>query len=264
MIKENNAMKNKKKILVLSLIVAMLAIAVVGGSLAWFTAEDEATNTFTIGSVEIIQNEKQRVIDANGNKTNDYEDFEDDKVLLPIGDPSDLGNDPNFVDKFVSVTSTGNNEAYVRTHIAMPTALKDVLVLDYLDTYIAADITEGKWTLTATTENVTVDGIVYTVYSYTYGSALGKDETTPNLLEGVYIKAETDMNIYRKDATDPEKITEAYFVWNGQEITALNVATLQIDVLVATQAVQAQGFDGAMDALDNAFGANSIPTFTVE
>ena len=44
---------NKKKILALCLIVCMLAIAVVGGTLAYFTDTDDAVNTFTAGNVEI-------------------------------------------------------------------------------------------------------------------------------------------------------------------------------------------------------------------
>ena len=47
----------KKKILVLSIVIILLTTAVVGGSLAWFTDTDSATNTFTVGSVKIAQNE---------------------------------------------------------------------------------------------------------------------------------------------------------------------------------------------------------------
>lgn len=43
----------KKKIVSLCLVVAMLAIAIIGGSLAYFTDEDEAVNTFTVGNVDI-------------------------------------------------------------------------------------------------------------------------------------------------------------------------------------------------------------------
>ena len=43
----------KKKILVLALSIAMVAILAVGGSLAYFTDKDEATNTFTVGNVKI-------------------------------------------------------------------------------------------------------------------------------------------------------------------------------------------------------------------
>ena len=43
----------KKKLTALCLVVALLAIAVVGGSLAYFTDTKEAENTFTVGSVSI-------------------------------------------------------------------------------------------------------------------------------------------------------------------------------------------------------------------
>ena len=43
----------KKKILAIVLCVAMLAIAIVGGTMAYFTDEHEQTNTFTMGKVDI-------------------------------------------------------------------------------------------------------------------------------------------------------------------------------------------------------------------
>ena len=42
----------KKKVLSVALVVAMIAI-MVSGTLAYFTARDDVTNTFTVGSVEI-------------------------------------------------------------------------------------------------------------------------------------------------------------------------------------------------------------------
>ena len=47
----------KKKIIAVCLIVAMAAIAVVGGTLAWFTDDEVATNTFTVGNVDITLTE---------------------------------------------------------------------------------------------------------------------------------------------------------------------------------------------------------------
>ena len=49
----------KKKVLAISLIVALLAIAVVSGSLAWFSDEDSVTNTFTVGEIDIFQHEHE-------------------------------------------------------------------------------------------------------------------------------------------------------------------------------------------------------------
>lgn len=40
----------KKKLIAIFLCVALVAIAVVGASLAYFTDTDKATNTFTVGT----------------------------------------------------------------------------------------------------------------------------------------------------------------------------------------------------------------------
>lgn len=50
----------KKKILALSLCVVMAAIAIVGGTLAYFTDTDKATNTFTVGNIDINLTESKR------------------------------------------------------------------------------------------------------------------------------------------------------------------------------------------------------------
>lgn len=47
----------KKKIIALCLIVALAATAVIGGTLAYFTDTDEATNVFTTGNVDITLDE---------------------------------------------------------------------------------------------------------------------------------------------------------------------------------------------------------------
>ena len=53
----------KKKLLAIVLCVAMLAIAIVGGTLAYFTDTDTETNTFTVGNVKIdlIESQLHRV-----------------------------------------------------------------------------------------------------------------------------------------------------------------------------------------------------------
>ncbi len=47
----------KKKLISLAVVVCLLAVAVVGGTLAFFTDEDVVTNTFTAGKVEITLDE---------------------------------------------------------------------------------------------------------------------------------------------------------------------------------------------------------------
>ena len=61
----------KKKILALSLCVVMLAIAIVGGTLAYFTDTDKEVNTFTVGNVdiELLESQYHRVNAGKGNAT---------------------------------------------------------------------------------------------------------------------------------------------------------------------------------------------------
>ena len=63
----------KKKLTAIFLCVALVAIAVVGASLAYFTDTDDATNTFAVGNVTIKLIEEER--DGNGGK----KDFEQNK-----------------------------------------------------------------------------------------------------------------------------------------------------------------------------------------
>lgn len=57
----------KKKIFAIVLCVAMLAIAIAGGTLAYFTDTDVQTNTFTAGKVDISLDEAIVIKDAAGN-----------------------------------------------------------------------------------------------------------------------------------------------------------------------------------------------------
>lgn len=61
----------KKKITALCLCVALLAVAVVGASLAYFTDTKSATNTFTVGNVKIqlLESQYHRVNAGRGNAT---------------------------------------------------------------------------------------------------------------------------------------------------------------------------------------------------
>ena len=47
----------KKKITAIALVVCLVAVAIVGGSLAYFTDTDTKTNTFTVGNVDITLTE---------------------------------------------------------------------------------------------------------------------------------------------------------------------------------------------------------------
>lgn len=61
----------KKKIIALCLCIAMIAIAVVSGTLAYFTDNKEQINTFTAGKLEIKLDEAKLVVDDEGNLSYD-------------------------------------------------------------------------------------------------------------------------------------------------------------------------------------------------
>lgn len=238
----------KKSILALGLIVALGATMMVGGTLAWFSDTDEATNTFTVGSVEIEQ----------------VEDFVQDSVLIPVVEtpdhnvPESMTEDNNYIKKEVSVKNTGNNPAYVQTFIAVPAALDVGLLHQHLGN-------NTDWNLVGTTQNVDIafdhdDDAntaeitqTFNVYCYRNKNIVASGTETSDVLSGVYVDANADIEVYRNDQNE---IEHAYFVWNGAEITAFDLAdanNMKLHVLVATQAVQSQGFDSADAALSSAF-----------
>ena len=240
----------KKKIIVISAAVALLALLAMSTSLAWFSDNDEITNVFTVGSVKIEQNE----VGADGGA------FVQDQDLMPIVNVNDPAADENYIPKIVDITSTGENPAYVRTHIAIPTKLVGTLKLQLSDS--------TKWIPATTYESATsVDGVDYTVYSFTYTDALNKGDVTDDLLLGVYVDAKTDLKdnpatteadlefCYFDDATG-EYVFTGYVAWKAD-----GTANEKVNVLVATQACQSQGFTDAQTALDTVFTA--IPDFSV-
>ncbi len=101
----------KKKITALCLCVALLAIAVVGASLAYFTDTKSATNTFSVGNVKIDLIEQEKTDKG-------LKDFTQDKTLVP-----GKSNDGNAVSKIVTVKNTGKNDAWVWVDLKIPAYL---------------------------------------------------------------------------------------------------------------------------------------------
>ena len=69
----------KKKLFTMAMAIALIAVSIVGMSLAYFTDKKEATNTFTAGGVKIDLIEQQR-----NEAGTELEDFKQDQVLMPI------------------------------------------------------------------------------------------------------------------------------------------------------------------------------------
>lgn len=255
----------KKKITAISLCAALLAIAIVGASLAYFTDTDNKTNTFTVGNVDIDLIEQQRGKEG-------LEPFQQGKKLYPIvgsaqGEKDQYGMPiaKNYVDKVVTVQNKGSEKAYIRAYFAIPSALDDgyegfnaghnVLHFNFGNKFENGTITstegkewiwkhDNKWNYFETTLD---DGIRYNVYYADYYQAVDAGKTTEQFVQGVYL----DKSFDRKDG-------KCYAF--GEEITlddGWNWSAVQCPVFAV--ACQAEGFDNASDAMTAAFGANYNP-----
>lgn len=255
----------KKKTMAICLCVALVAIALVGSTLAYFTDTDNETNTFTVGNVKIDLIEQER--DGQGG----LKDFEQGKNLYPIvgsaqGEKDEFGmpTAKNYVDKMVTVKNTGSEKAYIRAYFAIPSALDDgyetfnaglnVLHFNFGNKVVDGVVSstygvewnwqhDGKWNYFETT----IDGIKYNVYYADYYQAVDPDATTEQLVQGVYLDKSFDIKDGKPYAFDKEFDVDEGWDWN------------KVSCPVFAVACQAEGFDNAADAITAAFGANYNP-----
>ena len=255
----------KKKITAIFLCVALVAIAVVGASLAYFTDTDNATNTFAVGNVEIKLIEQQR-------GENGLVPFEQNKKLYPIvgsaqgeKDAYGMPTAKNYVDKMVTIKNTGTEKAYIRAYFAIPSALDDgyetfnaglnVLHFNFGNKVKNGVVTstegaewiwthDSKWNYFETTLS---DGIKYNVYYADYYQAVDAGATTEQLVQGVYLDKTFDIKDGKCYAFGEEVTLDDGWDWNNVSCPVFAVAC------------QAEGFDNATDAITAAFGANYNP-----
>lgn len=254
----------KKKIMALCLVVALAAVAVIGGTMAYFTDNDSADNTFTVGGVDIALIEQQ--VNEDGTA---LEEFEQDQVLMPIvgsaqGEKDDFGQPvaANYVDKIVTIKNTGKSDAYIRAYFAIPSALDDgyetfnagLNTLHFNFGNKNGVSTEGvQWTWMHGSKwnyfETTIGGVAYNVYYADYYQPLAAGETTEQLVSGVYLDKSFDM----KDGK--------YYAF-GKEVDLSGLITngnLTVNCPVYAVAVQADGFDSADAAVTAALGEQYNP-----
>lgn len=158
----------KKKIVTICLVAALLLLAA-GGTLAYFTAEDDATNTFTVGNVDIELLEPSWDPDGNGEQ---------------IADPGvAVAKDPY-------VKNTGENDAYVRINVTVSDAAAfKTAMAKYGLTDLAAIFdghSEAAWTFAGSSEDTVNDTITYT---YNYNSVVPSGSNTTYLFTSVKLPA---------------------------------------------------------------------------
>ena len=254
----------KKKLTLVVTCIVLVAAMVIGGTLAYFTDKDDATNTFAVGNVKIDLIEQQR-------GENGLEPFEQNKKLYPIvgsaqGEKDALGmpTAKNYVDKMVTIKNTGSEKAYIRAYFAIPSALDDgyetfnagrnTLHFNFGNKVVngAISSTEGvEWTWTHGSKwnyfETTIDGIKYNVYYADYYQAVDAGATTEQLIQGVYLDKSFDIKDGKAYAFGKEITVDAGWDWS------------KVSCPVFAVACQAEGFDNAADAINAAFGANYNP-----
>ena len=226
----------KKKILSLAMIVCMLSIAIVGGTLAYFTDTDSAKNVMTTGKVDIVQYEK----DKNG------DDFDQNQPLMPMIDKRGE-NEPvveggffnekmiNVVDKVITVKNEAaanakNQDVYARTIIAFETARhyaenSTEVFTDMHKTYIGILDNDVEYL----DRYIKINGVEYILAVRLYEEELAPQQESEASLKQIFLAP-----------TANNEVADIF----GDDYT----------ILALSQATQVEGFEDAADALNTAFG----------
>ena len=248
----------KKKIVAFMLVVAMLAIAIVGGTLAYFTDTDAETNVFVVGNVdiELIESQLHRVnagvpngqtstsplwsdVDMSGTAAGyKYNEngfwtgacYTDDQIKTDAETyQNEYLADANIAPgtgyhKMPYVINTGKNDAYIRIRVIIHKDL-DGLLDDSM--YTGTAISSGEFTY----EKV-LDGNFYE-YTFTRVNPLASGEMT---FWNVWGSITMD-----KDVTNAD-ITAAV------NAGLINGATGEFNIVVEADGIQADSFADAATA----------------
>ena len=266
----------KKKITAIFLCVALLAIAIVGASLAYFTDTKSATNTFTVGNVKIDLIESRYHRQGSGSSgdtsiptpnqtasgmkyiTNGATIFTDDEIKADAANYSTYiaERGKNMVPgkniaKSPYVINTGANDAYIRIRVMIPSDANR----DYWQAR-SGGVIESQFCSTAIISGEFIHGR-RTDYPIIDSSGRG-------YVDGNGVKYDV-YTFIRTEPLKPGEMTE-WNVWNYIGITAdatsadiqkaidkgailkADDGTLTVNVLVQADAIQAEGFADAKTA----------------
>ena len=271
----------KKKITAICLCVALLAIAIVGATLAYFTDTKSATNTFTVGNVKIdlIESKFHREGNDNSGDTSipdpTHKVTADDGMAYVTTGHTMFTNDQikedakTYADEYLAVkgenmvpgrnvakcpyvVNTGANDAYVRIRVMVPSkanndfvAVKDGGVITNMWCGTALVGADGKQPEFQHGDNGTNWPVV------TKGvvkDGVTYDVYTFTRIQPLKAGAMTEWNVWNyiginKDATSAD-IQKAI---TAGAITATG-DTMKLNVLVEADAIQAEGFADATAA----------------
>ena len=248
----------KKKLIAIFLCVALVAIAVVGASLAYFTDTKSVTNTFTVGNVKIdlLESSLHRENAGVANGATSTSELWSDVAKEGSGNTSKYkAGDTFYTDaqieanaaeykcenvqlipgrsyhKMPYVKNTGKNDAYIRIRVMIPADL-DTTVLNS-SMYTSSAMDKKEFTM-AYDHSGTVerDNVKYNVYTFTRIDPLAPGEMTYWNVWGTI----------HMDSTVTSAQCEELFGVNGPYPNGV------FPVLVEADAIQAEGFADATAA----------------
>ena len=263
----------KKKITAIFLCVALVAIAIVGASLAYFTDTKSATNTFTVGNVKIdlIESKFHRTGNDNSGDTSIPDPTNTARGMKFVPDGWTVFTDEQIqedagtyatdylavkgknmvpgrgVAKCPYVVNTGANDAFIRIRVMVPSAANN----DFVNVHSGGVIT-NQWCSTAFINGEFIDG---KGGGWNNAPAIDKASVTK---DGVKYDVYT---FTRKEPLKAGAMTE-WNVWNfigiNKDATSADIqkavdagaitATGELNVLVEADAIQAEGFADAAAA----------------
>ena len=271
----------KKKITAIFLCVALLAIAIVGASLAYFTDTKTATNTFTVGNVKIdlIESKFHREGNGNSNDTSILKPTNTARGMKYVRDGNKAFTDEEIqadaatyktdyldvkgqnmvpgrrVAKSPYVVNTGANDAFIRIRVMVPSAVNN----DFDQNVQNGGIITNQWCSSSISTGEFIDGKgggwnnAPAIERNVEKDGVEYDVYTFTRKEPLKAGAMTEWNVWnfigiseKATDTDIQKAIDAGAI--KETVTDSGAKTLTLNVLVEADAIQAEGFADAAAA----------------
>lgn len=271
----------KKKILALCVVVSLAAVAIIGGTLAYFTDTAKETNIIAVGDVSAKLYESKYHRGATGNSylkmTGQPEPLTDEAIVVDDTTyqeeylknatlmPFDLKSNHRVQSMFEECTVAKNayientsktNDCFVRVRYLVPTEMAEYLDIFYTDTQF---ITAASEIATADARSLNnKDKSEPIITSINSNGANFKEQCANNVVERDGKSYNVAEFIYAERLTPGEftlyspisKVTMVPTVTDETFVGNVAVEGSQFNILVEADIIQADGFLNALEAFD--------------
>lgn len=266
----------KKKLTAIFLCVALVAIAIVGASLAYFTDTDSAKNTFTVGNVKIqlLESQYHRVNAGRGNAVGQTEPLMGGYLWAA---DVDMQGTPDNTPNYVTSGEVWNGQYFSDAQIeADAAAYKDGYFAEHSQSMVpGANVRKNPYVKNTGTNDayirirtlipVSLFDVIDNGPSYWTTTAMSEGQVTSNAVNTYNTAGATAVKQVERDGimyyeydftfVKPVKAGELTFwnVWGNiainKDATAEDLANVEsFDVIFEADAIQADGFADAAAA----------------